>query len=280
MNTELKEVFSFYLSQKSHRSKVRDYCSLNRLYPYFENKAIADIKRLDVRGYVQYRKSKGIKEATIKRELRFACAAVNYYRIEQEKELANPFKSLGLKDSPDRIRWITQEQAARLIAESSRYARSPHLSSFIKLALNTGCRKTELLGLEWERVDLNRRQFRLEALHTKSAKRRTVPLNNHSIHALEIQREFCKNSPFVFPSASGQGHIGSIKTGFKNACQRAGIQDFRIHDLRHTCASWLVMKGVDLYTVRDLLGHSSITQTERYAHLSPEKIAAAVQLLE
>ncbi len=99
---------------------------------------------------------------------------------------------------------------------------------------------------------------RLDALHTTTARRRSVPLNREAMPCLSFE---------------------SGKTGFRNACERAGISDFRIHDLRHTCTSWLVMAGVDLYMVRDLLGHASITQTERYAHLAPAKVAAAVALL-
>ncbi|TKC83790.1 site-specific integrase [Trinickia terrae] len=71
----------------------------------------------------------------------------------------------------------------------------------------------------------------------------------------------------------------TIQKGFQAACDRAGIEDFRVHDLRHTFASWLVMAGVSLYVVKELLGHSSITVTERYAHLAPHVGRAAVQLL-
>ncbi|WP_277399371.1 site-specific integrase [Burkholderia sp. Ac-20384] len=70
-----------------------------------------------------------------------------------------------------------------------------------------------------------------------------------------------------------------LQKGFRAACERVGISDFRIHDLRHTFASWLVMSGVSLYVVRDLLGHSSIAVTERYAHLSPDQGRSAVQSL-
>ncbi|WP_038777289.1 site-specific integrase [Burkholderia pseudomallei] len=73
--------------------------------------------------------------------------------------------------------------------------------------------------------------------------------------------------------------VGNLQKGFVAACARAGIENFRIHDLRHTFASWLVMEGVSLYVVKDLLGHSSITVTERYAHLSPDHGREAVQKL-
>ncbi|WP_232457879.1 site-specific integrase [Burkholderia ubonensis] len=82
----------------------------------------------------------------------------------------------------------------------------------------------------------------------------------------------------LFAVASGD-RITTIQKGFRAACARAGIDDFRVHDLRHTFASWLVMAGVSLYVVKDLLGHSSITVTERYAHLAPHMGREAVRTL-
>ncbi|MDR2689033.1 MAG: site-specific integrase [Azoarcus sp.] len=84
-------------------------------------------------------------------------------------------------------------------------------------------------------------------------------------------------TPWVF--GWERGKIGSFKTGFRNALKRAGIENFRIHDLRHTFASWLVMQGESIYVVRDLLGHASVKQTEIYAHLAPDQTASAVRRL-
>jgi integrase len=83
----------------------------------------------------------------------------------------------------------------------------------------------------------------------------------------------------VFAHATGE-RIGDIKHAFTTACRRAGIQDFRIHDLRHTCAAWLVQAGVSLAEVRDVLGHSTVRMTERYAHLAPENTRAALARLD
>ena len=106
----------------------------------------------------------------------------------------------------------------------------------------------------------------------------------------EFRDQHCTVSPWVFCDKDGE-RIQSIKRSWATACRRAGIVDFRIHDLRHnsasrarnkrhTCAAWLVSAGVPLTEVRDLLGHSSITMTERYAHLAPGNVRAAVALLE
>lgn len=276
------EVATLYLSAKNHTSKWRDQCSLNRLSPFFRDRRLAEVTRHQVRQYVEHRRGKGISDSTIRKELHFASAAINFVRLEHEVELKNPFHALGIPEPEGRLRWITREEAERLIQASRPYARTPYLSCFIRLALNTGCRRGELLALEWERVDFARRLLFLEARHTKTKVRRTIPLNDQAMQALNELRRWhaqdCPDSPWVFTSSAG-GHIRWLKTAFRNSCKRAGITDFRIHDLRHTCASWLVMAGVDLYVVRDLLGHASITTTERYAHLAPVKVAAAVALL-
>ncbi len=177
----------------------------------------------------------------------------------------------------------TRAQTARLIQEAEREPNAPHLADFIRMALHTGCRKEELLGLEWRRVDLQEGLIHLEAKHTKSGKRRAIPMNSETREALIRRARFrakhCPGSPWVFCHKNGK-RLGDVKRSFVTACRRAGITDFRIHDLRHTCAAWLVSAGADLMNVRELLGHSTIRMTERYAHLAPEKVRAAVALLE
>lgn len=222
-------------------------------------------------------------ESTLQRELRFFSSAINFVRIEHDRpDLPNPVVRLGLGVSASRVRWISRQEAEGLISAASTFARRPHLPNFVKLALHTGCRKNELLKLEWSRVDFERRVLQLEPENTKNRKRRVVPLNDEAAETLLAQREWVRcyapNARGVFAVASGD-RLATIQKGFRAACERAGIDNFRIHDLRHTFASWLVMAGVPLYTVKDLLGHSSITVTERYAHLAPHVGRSAVQLL-
>jgi integrase len=135
--------------------------------------------------------------------------------------------------------------------------------------------------LEWRRVDFRNRIILLEAVHTKSKKRRSVPLNDNVVQAFERirvwQSEKGLDSDFVF--GWQRGVIKSFQTSWTSALDRAGIENFRIHDLRHTFASWLVMQGESIYVVKDLLGHASIAQTEIYAHLAPDQGRRAVQRL-
>ncbi|WP_269764928.1 tyrosine-type recombinase/integrase [Burkholderia ubonensis] len=278
-----EEVVGIYLSEKKHRSRQRDLYSLKRLQPYFGGRDLLELKRSDVRKYVAARIGDGVRESTVKRELKFLAAAINFVRIEHDHfELPNPIQSLGLDGGEERVRWISRSEASSLILAASTASRRPHLRNFLRLALSTGCRKNELLALDWVRVDFERSCLRLEVEHTKNGKRRLVPLNQSALSALRDQRDWvmrnCEGSEWVFPSRTGR-HVQTLQKGFYAACMRAGISNFRIHDLRHTFASWLVMEGVSLYVVKDLLGHSSITVTERYAHLSPDQGRMAVQRL-
>ncbi len=170
-----------------------------------------------------------------------------------------------------------------MLRAAEREKKAPHLPGFVTLALHTGMRRSEILGLEWRRVDLQTNLIYLEAEHTKSKKRRSVPINRTArsslINRLSFRAEYCPASPWVFCNESGE-RIKDVKRSFATACRRAGITDFRVHDMRHTCAAWLVTAGVPLSEVRDLLGHSTVTVTERYAHLAPEKVRSAVQQLD
>ncbi|WP_229202454.1 tyrosine-type recombinase/integrase [Burkholderia pseudomallei] len=181
----------------------------------------------------------------MKRELRLLSAAINFVRTEHDyPELANPVQSLGLDGGESRVRWISRSEATALILAAGAAARQPHLRNFVRLALSTGCRKNELLALEWHRVDFERSHFRLECEHTKNGKRRLVPLNSGALLALRDQSDWvarhCAGSEWVFASSSGR-RVGNLQKGFVAACARAGIENFRIHDLRHTFAhgsSW------------------------------------------
>lgn len=219
---------------------------------------------------------------TVRRELCLFSAAINFCNGELEISLPNPISRLGLPRPEARVRWITWREAGRLLEEAGRYASRPHLAAFIRLALNTGCRKGELLNLEWSRVDWEQALLLLEARHTKARRRRTAPLNDSALDALRHLQAWQERrglvSPWVFGYAEDK-RITTFKTAWAGALRRSGIENFRIHDMRHTFASWLVMRGVSIYVVRDLLGHASVTQTEIYAHLAPDQGRSAVQRL-
>jgi integrase len=259
---------------------VRDRSSYKHLHLYFAGRDICDMKRHDVRAYIAHRQTQGIKLSTIRRELCLFRAAINFVNVEFDLTLPNPVSRLSLSTGEPRVRWITRQEAKKLLYEAEKTAvLRPHLPVFIRLALNTGCRRGELLNLEWSRVDTEHHKILLEARHTKARKRRTVPLNDDALRTLmrirHWQTEKKLNTPYVFGYEKGK--ITTFKASWKSALQRSGIENFRIHDLRHTFASWLVMDGVSIYIVKDLLGHASITQTEIYAHLAPDQGSEAVR---
>lgn len=277
-----EELIGIYASSTTHRSKERDRYSILRLTPHFQGRSMSNLRRVDVRAYVEKRKADGVKISTVTRELKLLSAAINFVRLELDRhDIPNPVERLGLERPEGRLRWLSREEAAALVSAAKLHARRPHLPAFIRLALHTGCRKSELLGLQWRRVDFDRAMLRLDAEHTKAGRRRYVPLNDAALSALREMRAWCDDSlpgtEWVFATAGGR--MTTLQVGFVAACARAGIEDFKIHDLRHTCASWLVMAGTPLQVVKELLGHSSITVTERYAHLAPGAVQGAVQRL-
>ena len=266
----------------SKRSHARDLYSCKHLQSHFREKKLLDIQSHDIRAYIAHRRAQGASAGTINREIGLFSSAINHARREWGWQIHNPCQGCRQREPEGRLRWLTKTEAGNLI-QAARNSPAEHLADFLILALNTGMRSGEMLKLEWQRVDLSGGLIWLEPEHTKSARRRTIPINANAKSALMSRLNFrathCPASPWVFCNAQGS-RINSVKKSFAAACQKAGITDFRIHDLRHTCAAWLVTAGVPLAEVRDLLGHKSIQMTERYAHLAPENIRAAVNKLD
>ena len=265
------------------RSAERDRYSAKRLAEVFSGRELAGIRPADIAAYIEQRRQAGAEPGTINRELGLFSSAVNWARRDLEWDIPNPAQGRRLREPEGRMRWLRRDEAERLIQAAEAEPKAPHLADFIRLSLHTGMRSGELLGLAWDRVDMGAGLVRLDAQHTKTARRRSVPLNAAARAALISRARWrdahCPSSPWVFTHPDGK-RIASIKKSFRSACERAGIADFHPHDLRHTCAAWLVSAGVPLTEVRDLLGHSTIRMTERYAHLAPERVRAAVEVLD
>jgi len=157
-----------------------------------------------------------------------------------------------------------------------------HLKPMVLLALHTGLRRGELFHLEWSKVNLSTKTLTVVGDKAKSGKTRYLPLNSTAMSVLKTWREQTTGNSLVFPGCDKKGNeqpLSNIQTSWENILEAAKLEDFHFHDLRHTFASRLVMAGVDLNTVRELLGHGDLKMTLRYSHLAPEHKAAAVELL-
>lgn len=169
------------------------------------------------------------------------------------------------KESRGRIRFLSEDERARLLTECKE-SESPYLYLALVLALSTGGRRMEILGLKWKDIDLNRGIITLH--ETKNGERRILALTNL---ALNLMKEHSKirhvNCDLVFPSHNLKNPI-DLRTPFETALKRAKITDFRWHDLRHSCASYLAMNGASLAEIAEVLGHKTLQMVKRYTHLS------------
>ncbi len=180
-----------------------------------------------------------------------------------------------------KIRFFTEERRAeRCLTIEERYKLFQACSDFLKpiilTALKTGMRQGEILNLKWEHVNLENATIHVS--NTKSGKARDLPIHPQLLECLST---LPKNSPYVFCDNNGNPltRYGKLRHEFEYALKKANISGFRFHDLRHTFASILAMKGVDLLTIKYYLGHSSLEMTMRYAHLLPDHKQFAIQLL-
>ena len=231
--------------------------------PFAQNCYLDEIDRRVLGDFVSRRKQAGITDATIRWNLAFlsslCAAAVRWGWLDTNPVTA--FNKRALKASRPRTRFLTATELEQLLA-----ATAGHIRPAIILALETGIRKEELFSLTLSGIDLTRREIKLD--HTKSGVPRRVPLSDKAITTIKalLDQPQRPHTPYLFAKADGS-RFADMKNGFVAACKRAGVTDFRWHDLRHTFASWFVQDGGDLYHLSRILGHSSVQMTTRYGHL-------------
>ena len=198
--------------------------------------------------------------------------------VEWDLVKSNPATSVKrFTVNSERTRFLTQHEIQTLLETCEKQITSPWLLPLVTLALNTGMRQGELLRLKWENVDLERGSITI--IQSKTLRRKTIAINEPAREALNwLQENRYGELLLMWPWGDPIGKV-TVYDAFKKACSTAGITDFRFHDLRHTFASHLVMAGVDLVTVKELLGHKTINMTNRYTHLAQEHKAQAVAKL-
>lgn len=265
-------ILDFYVRHSLNATGVNYDEKLNHLL-FFANKQITIESITD---YCTYRQLSGVKNATINRELTLLRSAINFHNKHHDTHIKNPLNGFKLFESDFMPRYLNEKECTTLLNHAKGYNNNEQLYHFINLLLNTGCRRGELLKLTWDNVHFDNSY--LTVLNSLSKNRKTIhkPLNKPALTSLE----YLKNnnpSPWVFYNEKTNNRRVTFQAAFKKVVEKSNLGNIRIHDLRHTFASILIQQGTPIYHVMQLLGHSDIKTTQKYAHLSPNNLMNVVQ---
>lgn len=270
-----KLVAARFLAHQQARVSPREYDRQKlivdqHLKPFFDWK-LAAIRKADVQQYVTKRAIE-VQAGTVQKELNVLKRLLSLAVDEWELIPTNPaHKVKAPRVAAGRTRYLQPTEFAVVISECPDWLRP-----IAALAVCTGMRRGELLGIRWLDVDLPNARVMLP--QTKNGDGRIVYLNDTAktvIRSLPFGASTRPTDP-LFPGVEPE----QVSMSFHRACKRANIEDFRFHDCRHTAASWLRMKGADIHTVAQLLGHKDLRMAARYQHLSPAYLSDAVKGLD
>ena len=283
------------------------------------DRQIDKIAPLDLARWTKHKVQEGAKPSNILRTTRMLHSALERateWTLIKENPIARQIRSkkgrtviadIALKPIEHRVRYLTADEEQRLRAAlrdrdsrtrdgrasanqwrdergvdlkpafSSRFV--DYLEPAVFVSMHTGLRQSELLRLTWSCIDFVSKMITVKASTAKSGKVRHVPMNAEVIEILKAWKpQGAQQTDFVFTTAYGVA-IASPKKAWGTLMREAGIENFCWHDLRHTFASRLAMRGVEIYTIKELLGHASVVTTQIYAHLQPHQHHEAVAQL-
>lgn len=247
---------------------------LKRLVQVFGKKLLSEVKRADIDLYIADRLKQGVEKSTVNREISVIKVM---YRLANDWDITDSNPAKKVQKFSERVfqrdRFLTIPELERLLCVCSE-----NLRQYLLVLIFSGLRRGEVLNLTWSCVDFDNNCIQLN--QTKNGKRRYQHMNEtvkQALLRLKVRRT--SDEERIFPPQRG-GKQRSFRTAFANACKRARIVNLRVHDLRHTFASHLVMRGVDMLTVSELLGHSSVEMTKRYSHLCPKHMGRSVKVLD
>lgn len=256
------------LNKRSHKS---DCVLLGIVKDYFKDTNVYNVTPNILEQFKDYLLHiRKVKASTVNRYFALLSKMFNL-AIDNELTDKNPVRSIKkLREDNYKIRFLTKTE------EDSLYSVLEHspkyLSDIVTTALQTGMRKGEILNLKWSNIDF---EFGfIEVLETKSGKSRKIPISSKLKQVLDNIPRTCD---YVFNIAGEK--IGDIKKCWNTAIRNAGITNFRFHDLRHTVATRLIEKGIDIVVVKEILGHADISTTMRYAHAVPYRKLEAANVL-
>ncbi len=268
-----KEFSEKYMEEWSKPFKAswesQDKWRLAKLVPAFGLLRLHEIEPKAVEGYMRQRLQE-VSPRTVNMEVGLLKAMLNK-SVEWNLISSNPIKQVkkikqhqGRLADVSRVRYLDKDEFAKLLEHCD-----DKLRAIVLLAVNTGLRKGEIQNLSLNDVDFQSRVFKIERQKNQEVSR--LPLNATAFGILlELKRNSTGERPFNY----------NFRKSFETAIRRSGVKDFHFHDLRHTFASWLVMAGIPIYTVKELMRHKDIKMTTRYAHLSPDHKTEAVRVLE
>ncbi|AHF03416.1 integrase [Marichromatium purpuratum 984] len=271
-----------WIEETSHKaSHEDDLYHLRWIDPHFAGLMLDEITRSKLRALAAARSATNVSNATINRMLSVAHAILR--RAERNWEWIDHAPTIPLLPEPQkRIRWLTRDEADRLIAELPE-----HLADMARFSLSTGLRESNVTGLEWSQVDLARRVAWIHADQAKARRAIGIPLNTDAVLVLRRWQGRHPRRVFVFrrtdPADGEIKWMPVAKAGggaWRKALRRAGIENFRWHDLRHTWASWHVQGGTPLHVLQELGGWSDLGMVQKYAHLAPEHLAEYAAKIE
>ena len=249
-----------WLTEQNHKKSIEtDKVHLRWLNEHLQNIRLDEINKTMIDQIKQAKKQTGVSNSTVNRVLAILRSILT--RAQSDWEWLDSVPGIRLLPEPlGRVRWLTHDEATHLLKELP-----GHLQAMMRFTLATGLRESNVTKLEWRQIDIQRRCAWIHADQAKGKKAIAVPLNDDALTV--IRSQIGKHNVRVFTFKGKTVNDASTKS-WRNALKRAGIKDFRWHDLRHTWASWHIQNGTPLHILKELGGWADLSMVLRYAHLS------------